>query len=614
MKKFTVLFLPENKQVTVASGTTIMQAAIKAGVELQGPCGGNGTCGKCMVAARVMRDSGGQTVEVLACQTEIGADMTVDIALTEISVQRKSRISLMNVAKNNEIDPGVRKICVEVREPSLDYQAADWQRLLQELIINGGLDGHRGTKPTGDAGQLCLEAIRALPGALQRGKHRVTAVICGNRVTAVEPGDTTRVLYGVAVDLGTTSVAAALLDLNTGKHLAAASAATLQNIYGADVISRITYCVNNHNGLEKLHTKAVQVINGLVHELCESSGVSPGDIHQLTIVGNTTMTHLLAKIDPGRMATLPFVPVFKQRLVLDARDLGLHTAPHAQVHVLPNIAGFLGSDTVGVILAAGLHRNCSGLTLAIDIGTNGEIVRAGRGEMSACSTAAGPAFEGAHIKHGMRAAVGAIEEVAINEDVVVKTIGGRKARGICGSGLIDAVAGMIRAGIIDSTGRMISREDAGHLPVRLRERLGRGDDGKHFILAFASETSIGGPVYLTQKDIRALQLAKGAINAGVKVLMAERGITIDDLDKILLAGAFGNYINKDSALAIGLIPPVSPEKVESVGNAAGVGAQMALLVKNMREEADYIAEKVKHVELSVHKGFQKIFMQSLNFI
>ena len=635
MKQYTIRFLPHNKKVQIRSGTTLLAAATSAGIELESVCGGKGKCGKCIVRVEAIGATNAgleESKKVLACQTKIRSDMTVHIPPVAVSVQRKGEITLLDAVAGLEINSGLRKVCVQIKEPTLSSQLPDWDRLLEGLGARAeptgqGNPSREGTlQNTFDVSDVrselrseaiqkskpkaCLEMLRKLPGALREKNHEVTAVAYESKIIAVEAGDTTKKLYGVAVDLGTTTLAASLLDLNTGENLGTASAANIQNIYGADIISRITYCNENEGGLEDLHTRAVQVINSLMSELCDSVDVSSANVYQMTVVGNTTMTHFFTKLDPVHLASAPFVPVITRRMLLEARDLGLHTAPHAQVHVLPSIAGYLGADTVGVILATGLQLD-RGIKLAIDIGTNGEIVLASDGQMIACSTAAGPAFEGAQIEYGMRAAEGAIERIIINNDVEFKTIGGYKARGLCGSGLIDAVAEMMKAGIVDASGKLASHQDAAHLPEALQNRIGSGEHGKFFILAFEEETSFDGVVLLTQKDIRQLQLAKGAINAGIRILMAEFGITPDDLDKIFLAGAFGNYINKESALTIGLIPPVALDKIESVGNAAGVGAQMALLSKPMREATDQIARKVKNLELSVHKDFQELFIRSL---
>lgn len=602
--EYTVHILPDNKKVIIPSGTSILETCAIAGAKIEGPCGGKGNCGRC--AVEILDEGSKGYQKVLACQTSIKSDMLIRIPKAATTVHQKTRINSLQVDRYFECDSGIEKICFEVKKPSLAYQASDWERLQEAL---GSAVCGLNKEKTIDIG---IEALRSLPAALRKGKYQVTAVLAENKVIAIEPGDTTQRKYGIAIDLGTTSVVASLLDLNKGEQLETVSSTNKQNVYGDDVISRITYCMENQHGLERLHARVVQVINDLIDQLCTSSNLTPNDIYLLTIVGNTSMTHLLVKLDPTYLAQEPFVPVTNKNMVLEARDLDLHAAHHAQVHVLPNIAGFLGSDTVGVVLATKMHQD-NGITMAIDIGTNGEIVLACRGEMLACSTAAGPAFEGVQIECGMRAAVGAIEKVVIAEDVEVKTIGGQAPRGICGSGLVDAVADMIKAGIVKPSGKIISPDEAGFLPEQLRVRLGNGKNGAFFVLAFANETSIVEPMLITQTDIRQLQLAKGAIYAGAQVLMAECGIAACNLDKLLLAGAFGNYLNKESALSIGLLPPVFIDKIENVGNAAGIGSQLALLSKKLREDASQIALRIKHIELSTHSDFQNLFITALNF-
>ena len=428
----------------------------------------------------------------------------------------------------------------------------------------------------------------------------------------MEPGDTSQQLYGIAVDIGTTSVVVALMDLKSGDTLGVASASNPQATFGADVIARIDHVIQNPEGLDQLNRRVVQAINRLTAKLAKDNGISPGEIYQMTVVGNTTMSHLFLKADPTNLATAPFIPVVSAAVQAEARELGIDIAPHAQVYVTPSIAGYVGGDTIGVIMSTDIYQK-EGIYLAIDIGTNGEIVLAKNGEMISCSTAAGPAFEGAQIKFGMRAAKGAIERVVIKDDVEIKVIGNQPAKGICGSGLMDAVAEMVRVGVIEPNGRLVSQEDAGHLPTNLRKRLGSNDElGTYFILAFP-EDGLGEEVVLTQRDIRELQLAKAAIAAGIQVLLEQLGLTIQEIDEVLLAGAFGSYINKFSALGIGLLPAVDPDKIKSVGNAAGAGARKFLVSQEMRREAEKVARRVKHLELSCRLDFQDRFVSCLSF-
>lgn len=592
MGKCNVLFLPDQTEIEVDAGTSILQAAGEAGVELDGPCGGKGTCGKCHVN---VRDDNAINKRVLACRTQIEDCMIVEIPQLEFSLYRKNELSLDDVKIN--VNSGITKRAVKVSLPSLENQHPDAARLLNAL--------------DGEADGITLEALRELPKTLRKRKGYVTAVILENQVLAVEPEDTSKSLYGVALDIGTTTLVAALVNLLNGDTIAIASAGNPQSTFGADVIARIEHTVQNQGGLEQLHRRVVHTVNRLIDKLAKDFKISPLEIYQMTVVGNTTMSHLFLKVDPEYLASSPFIPSVSTPVQVTAKELGITISPHAPVYVAPSIAGYIGGDTVGVIVSTEIYKR-EGTFLAIDIGTNGEIVLAHNGQMISCSTAAGPAFEGAQIKFGMRAARGAIEKVKIENDVKLQVIGNLPAKGICGSGLIDAVAEMKRVGIIEPNGRLISRSDAVNLSQALQGRLGADDKGAYFILAFPGE-SLGEAVVITQKDIRELQLAKGAIRAGIQVLLEQSSLSCQDIDEVLLAGAFGSYVDKFSALQIGLIPPVPPHKINSVGNAAGTGARKILVSKDVRRKAEMIADKVIHLELSCRTDFQKRFVDFLGF-
>jgi uncharacterized 2Fe-2S/4Fe-4S cluster protein (DUF4445 family) len=592
---YRVVFLPDNIEIEVPEGKNVLQAAGLAGVELDGPCGGNGSCGKCRV--RIL-DEKGAYQWVLACRTEITRDMTVEIPQLEVSLHRKNELSL--AALHVSIDPGIYKKAVFVSTPSLENQHSDAERLLNALEEG--------------AWEFRIEALRSLPKAVRdkKAKGLVTAVIAEQQVLAIEPGDSTDKLFGIAVDIGTTSVVVALMDLITGDTLGVASASNPQATFVADVIARIDHVIQNPEGLNQLNRRVIQTINRLTAKLAKDNNILPEEIYQMTVVGNTTMTHLFLKADPTNLATSPFIPVVSKAVQAEAKDLNIDIAPHGKVYVVPCIAGYVGGDTIGVIMSTDIYKK-QGTYLAIDIGTNGEIVLAKDGEMISCSTAAGPAFEGAQIRYGMRAANGAIEKVVITDDVEIKVIGNQPAKGICGSGLMDAVAEMIKAGVIEPGGRLLSPEDAGHLSPALQKRLGNNEEyGAYFILAY-QEDNLGEEVVLTQKDIRELQLAKAAIAAGIQVLLDQLNLTVQEIDEVLLAGAFGSYINKYSALGIGLLPPTEPDKIKSVGNAAGTGARMALISQEIRREAEKVARRVKHLELSCREDFQDRFVKNLSF-
>jgi uncharacterized 2Fe-2S/4Fe-4S cluster protein (DUF4445 family) len=379
------------------------------------------------------------------------------------------------------------------------------------------------------------------------------------------------------------------------------------------VVSRIDFCVERGHGLEELHRSVVQAVDEMVAELAQAGHVGREEIYELTFAGNTTMNHLMLKIDPRHVGTAPYVGVLRKGMYAKAAALGIEIAPHANVYGLPNIAGFVGGDTVGVVLATGLHRS-EKVQLAIDIGTNGEVALGCRERVMACSCAAGPAFEGARIRYGMRASDGAISKVAIDGDIRVAVIGGGTARGLCGSGLIDAVAGCLRHGLIDSTGRIVAADELpGDTPDALRARLVEADDAPAIELVSAEESRMHEAIVLTQRDVRELQLAKGAIRAGVEILIDAYGVELEDIDSILLAGGFGNFIRRSNAMRIGLIPPFEHSRIYFVGNAALVGAKMALASYPMRREADEISEQTEYLELANVPAFQMAFAEAMMF-
>lgn len=404
-----------------------------------------------------------------------------------------------------------------------------------------------------------------------------------------------------------------LLDLNSGKIMARGALTNPQQGAGADVVSRILYAGDHPGGLEELQSLVVKGLNQIIAKLCRENKLKSEEIYHAVVVGNTTMSHLFLGVDPTYLARAPFIPCFRQTAVLSAAELGLGILGEGKVTVLPMVAGYVGADTVGVMVASRIDE-LAGIHLFVDIGTNGEIILAGKGRILTCSTAAGPAFEGAGIKYGMRAAAGAIERVKIAGDVELGVIGTgkEKVRGICGSGLIDAVGEMYKAGIIDSRGRMnSSAKDLQNLPPALRERIQVINEINEFILVQGQDSAGGETIAITQKDIRELQLAKGAVLAGIKVLMVQLGIEAEEIDGIHLAGAFGSYIDRASALEIGLLPPVPLAKIQSIGNAAGKGAQMALLSTAEMARAEGLARKAEHIELSTESTFQKEFLKSL---
>lgn len=606
MPEIEVEFLPDKRTVRVPTGASIADAAKQADIALETPCGGEGRCGKCRVKIRGEAPAPtSDEVEALgedlisgglrlACQCRPQSDLTVYIPPQSRLIEQS--ILVEGIKRDLILDPAVRKSYVQVPPPSLDDQRGDLERLL---------------RAAGRAEARCaLPLLRELAGIMRREQWGATVVFAGDDLIAVEPGDTSDSIFGMAFDIGTTTVVGYLIDLATGHQVAVASDTNAQVAHGEDVVTRIQFATEQSSGLELLRRDAVTVINGIIAECCRHAGIDCQRIYDLTFVGNTCMHHLLLGLPPEHLAVMPYVATVTAEQNLLATDLGITVNPAGRCYALPNIAGFVGADTVGVILAADLDRR-EGLRVAIDIGTNGEVVVASGGRILACSTAAGPAFEGATISRGMRATAGAIDSVVIRDDVELTTINGSPPCGICGSGLIDAIAELRRVGVVDDTGRMAAPAQAHALPQALAKRMAGSDERPEFILAWPQETQDGRSLTVTSRDVRHLQLAKGALYAGVDILLEEMGADASGIEEILLAGAFGNYVKRDSAVAVGLIPALPLERIRSIGNAAGVGAKLALAARSMRRRAEELACAVEYVELSRKPDFHLRFADAM---
>lgn len=606
-----IIFRPAGRSARVPVGTPVTKAAEQAGVAIEQVCGGRGTCGKCRVrvisgelsppADSERRHLSVEELEAgyrLACQAAVLKDTTVEVEWASASAGVS--ILVEGLLEPVTIDPPVRKVALEVPPATLSDQVADFDGLLRLLPASA----------CGGPLSATVGALRELPTALRAARGLVTVTVADGRVLTVEPDDAHEALYGFACDIGTTTVVGYLLDLRSGRRLAVASTLNPQTRFGDDVVSRID-AARSSAGLEALRSAVVGAVNDLIGETAQEAGLQRERVQVLSIVGNTCMHHLFLGLSPQALGHSPYVPVIAAPLQVDAAAAGLQAHPAAQLFVLPNIAGFVGADTVGVLLATGMLQK-EGIRLAVDIGTNGEMALGSRERMMACSTAAGPAFEGAQLTHGMRAADGAIDRVDLTDSgrLLVHAIGEGKMRGICGSGAVDAIAALRRAGIIEPSGRLVSREEfAG--PSEMAERLVPYPRGGAVVLAPAEQSALGGPVLLTQRDIRQIQLAKGAIRAGIEILMKALAVEPEEVVEICLAGAFGNYIRPASALEIGLIPRCPQAVVTPVGNAAGAGAQLALLSHDAWREAARIHAQVEYLELSLRQDFQQVFMAAM---
>lgn len=596
-KSYQIIFEPLGRSVTGTEGTTILQAAWDAGVPLASVCGGEGSCGRCQVMILSGTTSPLTSTEQslltdaeiaaglrLACQTTIRGDLRVNIPPHALVAQQRLQVAGLEPAVS--LEPVVAAYTVTLPQPTLADLRSDLTRLTDSLHATGDFD-----RLDTD---LCVG--RELPALLRQTGWQATVAVRDHEIVAVRPPGET--LLGVAVDLGTTKIAAYLVDLSTGATLASAGVMNPQIAYGEDVMSRIAYAQEAAGGAERLRQAVVHALNGLIAGLCQQAGRSPESVIEVTLVANTAMHHLFLGLPVAQLGTAPYVPAVSDALDIKARDLGLVIAPGGYVHLPPVIAGFVGADHVAMILATGLDRS-DATVLALDIGTNTEVVLAHQGQLTCCSTASGPAFEGAHIHAGMRAASGAIEKVRINGDQVqIETIDNAASVGICGSGILDAVAGFARAGVIDRAGRL----QADHPLVK-------NHHGQRVVPLAAGSR---GEIIVTQRDIREIQLAKGAIRAGSEILLRHAGISYRDLEQIIIAGAFGTYIDPESAIRVGMLPPVTLDQVRQVGNAAGVGAKLALISRSQRTQAAAIARRTRYIELTTYPDFTDLFAQAMS--
>jgi uncharacterized 2Fe-2S/4Fe-4S cluster protein (DUF4445 family) len=536
----------------------------------------------------------------LACQCRPSEPATIQLAppLEELAFQILGSVPGAALASGVTIDAGVAKRVVTVELPRDEHhQTSDVEQLL--AAVGGTHD---------DVGPSVLST---LPAALRDDGGQVTVATFGRRILAVERGDTALMKFGVAVDIGTTSVVTTLLELESGEQLAAVSSLNPQAVFGGDLMSRIAFAQFNPANLRKLTTRIVALLNQHIAQACREAGVLPKWIYKVVVVGNTCMHHLLLGIDPSYVGLAPYAPVTRRPLVLAARELHLNIAPEARVCLLPLVAGFVGADAVAVALATRLYAGTE-LRVAVDIGTNGEVLLGSRERLWACSAPAGPAFEGAQIRHGMRGALGAIDRVSVDDDVHVHTLGEGDALGICGSGLLDLLAGLLDAGVIDPTG-LIQVEARDALAPRLRDRVVMRGEERQFIVLRAGEAGAAREIVLTQDDVRQVQLAKGAIASGVAMLLHVARVPLERVAELMLAGGFGNYVSIASALRIGLIPALPLERIRYVGNAASLGAQLCLLSEAERARAAEIAAGVAHVSLAAHPDFEQIFVDCMNF-
>jgi uncharacterized 2Fe-2S/4Fe-4S cluster protein (DUF4445 family) len=605
----TVTFLPSYRKIEVERGTTILDAAQRAGLNMNVVCGGQGKCGKCVVYIQSGKTEFDQQKyehffspeelkkgACLACMTLVQGD--IHVVIPENTLIQEQKILIAGQDNPIELRPSVKKYYVELQPPTLSDPSPDLSRLLWGIQKSGG--------PVAEKMYAPLEVLREIPAILRHSDWKVTGTIAlvpgGYRLIDLQENDTSHRVYGAAVDLGTTTIVVYLWDLISGKTVSVASNYNKQISCGEDILARVNFA--RKNGLTRLQALAAESINQAVTSAANTAGIDREDIYEVVIAGNTVMTHMLLGIDPAYMIAEPYVPVVRRALSVAAGRIGISCNPNGGVFVFPAVSDFIGGDIIADILACGMTERDE-ISLLIDIGTNFEVVLGNREWMFSCAGAAGPALEGGEVLFGMRANPGAIEKITINPATLnprYTTINGIKPRGICGSGLIDLLAEMLATCIIDRTGRF----DTSQKNPRIRMNA----HFPEFVIVWAKETEIGKDIVITENDIKNLIMSKASVHAACVILMKEAGVSGKEISTIYFAGAFGNYLDKKNATIIGLIPEIGFNQIRNLGNGAVAGANIALINRRARKTLDEIAYKIAYIELNAEPSFMDEYTSS----
>lgn len=615
--KCSIRFLPDDITIEAEKGVNLLKSASMAGIDVYANCGGQGICGRCKI---IIKEGNYSTKEnkhlslkekeegcVISCLTSVEGDMVVEIP-SGVRMREGKKIALTSKWKdihellsirNISIYPPIKKIAVDLRLPTLDDNINDLDRLKYSLS-EYGYDSERI--------RIDLSLIRSLPHLLRKREGRMTLSIVdrpsGIEIVDIMEGDQRRERYGIAIDLGTTTLVTYIVDLIKGRVISTSSCYNSQMKHGDDVISRIVY-TEREDGLNKLNGLVIADLNRIIEEAIDKAKVDSSLIDSMVISGNTTMTHLFFKVDPKYIREEPYIPAANHFPYTKAGDIGLSVNENTVIYAMPGVASYVGGDITSGVLSSGLYRSDE-LSLFIDIGTNGEIVLGNSEWLMTTACSAGPCFEGGGVKHGMRATDGAIEQVIIDPetlDVTLSVIGNVRPSGICGSGMIDAISEMFLTGIIDSRGK-IQRE-------KKTDRVREGEDGIEFILAYKNESDAGDEIVLTEPDIDNIIRAKAAIYAGFSILLKEAGLEFRDVKKIMIAGGFGKYINVERAIIIGLLPDLPSERFIFLGNTSITGSYLSLLSHDMKRDAEEIANNMTYIELSVSRSFMDEYVSSL---
>lgn len=605
--------MPEEKLYGFASGKNLMEIMLDAGLFIDNACGGKGLCGKCRV--KITEGDAGEAGETergilkaeeleqgvrLACLTYPVSDITIEL----LQKEKKHDVLASGYMPDFEFEPDIIKVPITIHKPTLADQTPFENQIIEQVGAEA-LVGHDGA--TGYLGfdYTALREHSMLPGDY-------TAVIHNGKVIALEPGDTSESLYGVAIDIGTTTVVCSLVDMLTGEELGHASEINAQKFFGLDVLTRITYEIENpDDGREKLQKAIVGSINKMVKSICDRHGLTQDQIYQVTVGANCTMMHMLMGVDARPIGKAPFAPVFARAKDVKASDIGLKAAPGARLYCLPSVSAYIGADIVAGAYVCDLKHQ-KGNVMFIDIGTNGEIVLAADGKLMSCSCAAGPALEGMNISSGMRAAEGAIEDIHINEDGLdLKIIGDCEPAGICGSGILTVTKELLRTGIVRKTGAFVKADKFDENDYRSKYIVVDEDGKRSFRMTEGGNGSE--PLYITQGDVRQVQLAKGAILSGFMALMKKAGIGMADLDRVLIAGQFGAHLPAESITGTGILPFEVEDRIEYVGNTSKTGAYMALMSGKVKRQMEELAHDMDYLELGATDNYERLLSECLIF-
>ncbi len=619
--------------IEAASGMRLLDVInMHEEVHIDAPCGGNGTCGKCKV--KVIQSSQGTGLNVpngaehtflspkeieegvrLSCRAIINGDCHIVL----LNDKEKADILSDSTEFQGELHPPVEKTFLELPEPSIEDQRPDDQRVVDELTLK--LKGNSNNKVNSFSAlpqherslSISMKLRKTLPQLLRESQFQITVTHDKNRIYKFEKGNTEALHFGIGIDIGTTTVVAYLVDLKKGRVIDTVSGLNRQKAFGGDVITRIEYVMREKTGLSQIQERICRQLETLISMLLEKNKIESTNISVLSIAGNTTMMHLCVGLNPEAIAVAPFIPVSTAAEIVQAEELHIDSL-ECPVLLLPSLSGYVGADVSAGIISSGILEHQK-LNLLVDFGTNGEIVLGNRDVVYTCSTAAGPAFEGAHISRGMGGVTGAINSVYLVENrLFYTTIGGTKPRGICGSGIFDVAALLISTGAADYTGRILKPEESETAEGRTLLQNYREENGEPaLLLASAHETQTGKDVLFTQKDLREVQLAKAAIAAGIDALIHEAGITYDEVNAIYIAGGFGNYIDKHSAVKIGLFPKERLGSIESIGNSAGKGAVLSILSSEVSKDFERIPQISRYIELSSSAYFQNAYIEQMYF-